>query len=155
MAKPLMSYEEVKLLLKQRFPIMMIDTIMSLEPGKSIQAIKNVTGNEIHFLGHFPEYAVMPGCLIMEAISQAASILFSKTTGAGVDSGELLVLGMINNMQFFVPVVPGNQLNIQVDILKSIGNLAFVEGTATVDGVVVAKGKLGFGGKRPQETTEK
>jgi 3-hydroxyacyl-[acyl-carrier-protein] dehydratase len=127
MAKPLMSYEEVKLLLKQRFPIMMIDNIISLEPGKSIQAVKNVTGNEIHFLGHFPEYAVMPGCLIMEAISQAASILFSKTTGAGVDSGELL----------------------------SIGTLAFVEGTASVDGVVVAKGKLGFGGKRPQEAAEK
>jgi 3-hydroxyacyl-[acyl-carrier-protein] dehydratase len=155
MAKPVMSYEEVKLLLKQRFPIMMIDTIMSIEPGKSIQAIKNVTGNEIHFLGHFPEFAVMPGCLIMEAISQAASILFSKTTGAGIESGELLVLGMVSDMRFFVPVVPGNQLNIQVDIMKSVGNFALVEGTATVDGVVVAKGKMGFGGKRPQEAAPK
>jgi 3-hydroxyacyl-[acyl-carrier-protein] dehydratase len=150
MTKPLMSFEEVKLLLKQRFPIIMIDAIMSLDPGKSIHAIKNVTGNEIFFLGHFPEYAVMPGSLIMEAMSQAASILFSKTTGAGIAPEEFLVLGMINEMRFFVPVVPGDKLDIQVDVTKIVKDIAFVESTATVDGVVVAKGKIGFGGKRLQ-----
>ena len=92
-AMPLMTFEEVRLVLKQRFPMIMVDNVISLEPGKSIRTTKNVTGNEIQFLGHFPERAVLPGTLIVEAIGQSASILFSKTTGTGVQPGEFLVLG--------------------------------------------------------------
>ena len=72
MPKPLLNFEEVRSLLKQRFPMLMIDSVVSLESGKSIQAIKNVTGNELQFLGHFPDQAVMPGTLIVEAIGQAS-----------------------------------------------------------------------------------
>jgi 3-hydroxyacyl-[acyl-carrier-protein] dehydratase len=151
MTRPLLSFHEVRALLKQRFPLIMVDNVVALEPGKSIHAIKNVTGNEIQFLGHFPEYAVMPGSLIMEAIGQAASILFSKTTGAGTADGEFLVLGMINDMRFFVPVVPGDQMEIKVEVLKTVKDVAFVEATVTVGGILVAQGKLGFAGKRPQE----
>ena len=114
MTTPLMTFEEVRAALKQRFPMLMVDTVISLEPGKSIRTTKNVTGNEIHFLGHFPEHAVMPGTLIVEAIGQSASILFSKTTGTGTQPGEFLVLGSINEMRFLVPVVPGNRLEIEV-----------------------------------------
>ena len=64
MTTPLMSFEEVRAALKQRFPMIMVDTVISLEAGKSIRTTKNVTGNEIHFLGHFPEHAVMPGTLM-------------------------------------------------------------------------------------------
>jgi 3-hydroxyacyl-[acyl-carrier-protein] dehydratase len=142
MAKPLMTFEEVRAFLKQRFPMLMVDSVISLEPGKSIRTIKNVTGNEIQFLGHFPEHAVMPGTLIVEAIGQSASILFSKTSGTR--SGEFLMLGSINDMRFLVPVVPGDKLEIDVRALKFIEDFAFVEGVATVDGAVVAKGKLGF-----------
>ena len=84
----------------------------------------------------------MPGTLIVEAIGQSASILFSKTSGTR--SGEFLMLGSINDMRFLVPVVPGDKLEIDVQALKFVEDLAFVEGVATVDGAVVAKGKLGF-----------
>src|SRR5580704_13689791 len=144
MAKPLMTFEEVRALLKQRFPMLMVDSVISLEPGKSIRTTKNVTGNEIQFLGHFPEHAVMPGTLIVEAIGQSASILFSKTTGTGTQPGEFLVLGTINEMRFLVPVIPGNRLEIEIKVLKFIEDLALVEAVATVDATIVAKGKLGF-----------
>ena len=151
MAKPLMTFEEVRAFLKQRFPMLMVDSVISLEPGKSIRTIKNVTGNEIQFLGHFPEHAVMPGTLIVEAIGQSASILFSKTSGTR--SGEFLMLGSINDMRFLVPVVPGDKLEIDVRALKFIEDFAFVEGVATVDGAVVAKGKLGFARRNLQTSS--
>src|SRR5260370_20502220 len=133
MTTSVMTFEEVRAALKQRFPMIMVDSVILLEPGKRIQAIKNVTGNEIQFLGHFPEYAVMPGTLIVEAIGQAASILFSKTTGTGTQPGEFLVLASINEMRFLLPVVPGNRLEIAVEVLKFIEGFALVEAVATVD----------------------
>ncbi|MGC2448555.1 MAG: 3-hydroxyacyl-ACP dehydratase FabZ [Candidatus Sulfotelmatobacter sp.] len=144
MAVPVMTFEEVRAALKQRFPMLMVDTVISLEPGKSIRTTKNVTGNEIHFLGHFPEHAVMPGTLIVEAIGQSASILFSKTTGTGTQPGEFLVLGAINEMRFLVPVVPGNKLEMDIQVLKFIEGFALIEAVASVDGIPVARGKLGF-----------
>jgi len=142
MAKPLMNFEEVRELLKQRFPMLMVDSVISLEPGKSIRTTKNVTGNEIQFLGHFPEHAVMPGTLIVEAIGQSASILFEKSRGSAL--GDFLVLGSIKDTGFLAPVVPGDQLEIDVRALKFVDDFALVEGTAMVDGAVVAHCKLGF-----------
>jgi 3-hydroxyacyl-[acyl-carrier-protein] dehydratase len=153
MSAPVMTFEEVRATLKQRFPMLMVDTVTALEPGKSIRATKNVTGNELQFLGHFPEHAVMPGTLIVEAIGQAASILFAKTTGAGIDAGEFLVLGSINQMRFLVPVVPGNKLEIEVKVLKFIEDFALVEAEAKVDDTVVAKGSLGFARRGLHATT--
>jgi 3-hydroxyacyl-[acyl-carrier-protein] dehydratase len=144
MAAPLMKFEEVRAALKQRFPMIMVDSVISLEPGKRIQTTKNVTGSEIQFLGHFPEYAVMPGTLIVEAIGQSASILFAKTTATGTRRGEFLVLGSINNMRFLAPVVPGDRIDIKLRVLKFVEDLALVEAVATVDQTVVATGKLGF-----------
>ena len=139
-----MNFEQVRAALKQRFPMLMVDTVISLEPGKSIRTTKNVTGNELQFLGHFPEHAVMPGTLIVEAIGQSASILFSKTTGTGTQPGEFLVLGAINEMRFLVPVVPGNKIEMDIQVLKFIEGFALIEAVATVDGTAVARGKLGF-----------
>ena len=139
-----MNFEQVRAALKQRFPMLMVDTVISLEPGKSIRTTKNVTGNELQFLGHFPEHAVMPGTLIVEAIGQSASILFSKTTGTGTQPGEFLVLGAINEMRFLVPVVPGNKMEMDIQVLKFIEGFALIEAVATVDGTAVARGKLGF-----------
>lgn len=144
MTAPLMTFAQVRELLKQRFPMIMVDCVTELEPGKKIHAIKNVTGSEIQFLGHFPEYAVMPGTLIVEAVGQAASILFSKSTGTGTRPGEFLVLGSINEMRFLTPVVPGDRMEIDVQVLKFIEDFAVVEVRATVNGTDVAKGKLGF-----------
>jgi len=144
MTTPVMTFEEVRATLKQRFPMLMVDCVLALKPGKSIRTIKNVTGNEIQFLGHFPERAVMPGTLIVEAIGQSASILFAKTMGTGMRPGEFLVLGSINEMRFLKPVVPGDRMEIAVQVLKFIEDFAVVQAVATVDGVDVARGKLGF-----------
>src|SRR2546425_12387039 len=133
MTTPLMTFEDVKAVLKQRFPMIMVDSVQSLDPGKSIRTTKNVTGNEIQFLGHFPGHAVMPGTLIVEAIGQSASILFSKTTGTGTQPGEFLVLGSINDMRFLVPVVPGDSMEIDVQVLKFVEDFAMMAGVAKVD----------------------
>jgi 3-hydroxyacyl-[acyl-carrier-protein] dehydratase len=142
-----MTFEEVKTYLRQRFPLIMVDRVLEVEPGKRIKAVKNVTGNEIQFLGHFPNYAIMPGTLIVEAIGQCASILFSLTTGKGANGGEFLVLAAINDTRFFVSVHPGHAMILDITIVKMTEEAAVVEGIVTVDGTVVAKGRLGFARK--------
>ena len=146
MSKPLLDFEEVRSLLKQRFPMLMVDSVVALDPGKSIRATKNVTGNELHFLGHFPQRAVMPGTLIVEAIGQAASILFSKTTETPIKDEEFLVLGSISDMRFLIPVIPGDRMEIEVQVLKILGDIAFVETAVRVDGTVVVTGNLDLQG---------
>ncbi|MCX7920492.1 MAG: 3-hydroxyacyl-ACP dehydratase FabZ [Clostridia bacterium] len=144
----MLNFEEVKGCLKQRFPIMMVDRVIEMEPSKSIKALKNVTGNEIHFMGHFPDYAIVPGVFIIEAIAQSASILFSSSTGKGMDQGELMVLGSVGDMRFLAPVLPGYTMIMEVNIIKMVEEAAIVEGVAMVDGNVVAKGKLTFARKK-------
>lgn len=139
-----MTFEEVRACLKQRFPLIMVDRVLELESGKRIKAVKNVTGNEIQFLGHFPERAVMPGTLIIEAIGQCASILFSLTTQTGLDTGEFLVLAAVNEMRFLAPVFPGQTMILEITIMKMLPDMALVEGVVTVDDIVVTRGKLSF-----------
>lgn len=144
----MMTYEEVKGLLKQRFPMVMVDRVLELEPGKRIKAVKCVSGNEIFFLGHFPDYSIMPGILIIESFAQSASILFSGSTGKGMDSGEMMVIGAVNDMRFLAPVVPGYSLIIEVNVIKMFEDAAMVEGTVTMEDTVVAKGKMTFARKK-------
>jgi 3-hydroxyacyl-[acyl-carrier-protein] dehydratase len=143
-----MSFEEVRLLLRQRFPFIMVDLVLELIPGEKIKALKNVTGNEIQFLGHFPDYAIMPGVFIAEAIGQAASILFIKTTRNGLDGGEVMVLGAINSMKFLSPVYPGQTMIVDVNVIKMTQEAALVEGHVSVDAQLAATGKLGFARKK-------
>jgi 3-hydroxyacyl-[acyl-carrier-protein] dehydratase len=142
-----MTFEEIKVHLKQRFPLMMVDRVLALEPGKSIKTLKNITGNEIQFLGHFPEYSIMPGTMIIEAIGQSASILFSHTTGKGMDPKEFMALAAVNEMRFLEPVLPGYTMMIDVNILKMTDEAALVEGFAHVESKLVTRGKLTFARK--------
>jgi 3-hydroxyacyl-[acyl-carrier-protein] dehydratase len=142
-----MTFEEVKEHLKQRFPLLMVDRVLELEPGKRIKTIKNVAGNEIQFLGHFVDYAIMPGTLIIEAIGQSASILFSSTTGKGMNQKEFMALAAVNDMRFLVPVVPGDTITMEVHVLKMTQEAALVEGVARVGDTVVTRGKLSFARK--------
>ncbi|MGA2902560.1 MAG: 3-hydroxyacyl-ACP dehydratase FabZ [Candidatus Korobacteraceae bacterium] len=142
-----MTFEEVRACLKQRFPLLMVDRVLEVESGKRIKAVKNVTGNEIQFLGHFPDHAVMPGTFIIEAIGQCASILFSLTTRAGLDEREFLVLAAVHEMRFLAPVFPGQTMILEIGILKMTPQVALVEGIVIVDGTVVTKGKLSFARK--------
>jgi len=142
-----MTFEEVKAHLKQRFPFIMIDRVLELEPGRRIKTLKNVAGNEIQFLGHFPDFAIMPGTFIIEAIGQSASILFSRTSSKGMNPREFLVLAAVNDMKFLVPVLPGHTMTIEVNILKMTEEAALVEGVARVEDTVVTRGKLSFARK--------
>ena len=90
----------------------------------------------------------MPGTLIVEAFGQSASLLFSHTTGLGLNPGEFMVLGAINDMRFLVPVLPGHSMIIEVNVLKMTPNAALVEGFVRVNETVVAQGKLSFGRKQ-------
>lgn len=142
-----MTFEEVKAHLKQRFPFIMVDRVLELEPGKRIKTLKNVAGNEIQFLGHFPDFAIMPGTSIIEAIGQSASILFSHTTGHGINQQEYMVLAAVNDMRFLVPVLPGDTMIMEVSIVKMTEQAALVEGIARVEDTVVSRGKLSFARK--------
>jgi 3-hydroxyacyl-[acyl-carrier-protein] dehydratase len=142
-----MTFEEVKVHLKQRFPFIMVDRVLELEPGKRIKTLKNIAGNEIQFLGHLPDYAIMPGTSIIEAIGQSASILFSHTTGKGMNPREFMALAVVNDMKFLVPVLPGHTMIIEVNIVRMTEEAALIEGVASVDDTVVTRGKLSFARK--------
>jgi len=142
-----MTFEQVKEHLKQRFPMLMVDRVLELEPGKRIKTIKNVTGNEIQFLGHFADFAIMPGTLMIEAIGQSASLLFSHATGKGMNQKEFMALAAVNDMRFLVPVLPGDTITMEVNIVKMSEEAALVEGVARVGDTVVTRGKLSFARK--------
>jgi 3-hydroxyacyl-[acyl-carrier-protein] dehydratase len=143
----IMTFEQIKEHLKQRFPMLMVDRVLEMEPGKRIKTQKNVAGNEIQFLGHFSDYTIMPGTLIIEAIGQSASILFSHTTGIGMKKSEFMALAAVNDMRFLVPVLPGDILTMEVSVIKMTEEAALVEGVASVEDKVVTRGKLSFARK--------
>ena len=148
------NFEELKALVPQKFPFLMVDKVIELEKGKRAVAIKNVTGNEIHFLGHFPAMAVMPGALILEGMAQTAIILFRKSQeddAAALDDPNVLFFFGAVNARFFKTVVPGDQLRMEVTITKAYSTGGMVEGVATVDGIKVAKGEMSFGRKHRSE----
>jgi len=142
-----MDFEEIKGVLKQRYPFLMVDRVLELDPGERIKALKNVTGNEMQFLGHFPDCSIMPWTLIVEAFGQSASILFSMTKDKGIEKREAIVLGSINGMRFIAPVYPGDTMIIEVSFVKMLEDAALVDGNVTVEGNLVATGKLGFARK--------
>jgi 3-hydroxyacyl-[acyl-carrier-protein] dehydratase len=147
-------FEEIKRLLPQKFPFLMVDRVLSLEKGKKVVAIKNVTGNEIHLLGHFPEMAVFPGALILEGMAQAAIILFRKSyegQDARLDDPNLLFFFGAATGRFLKTVVPGDQLRYEVEIIKAYSTGGMVKGVATVDGHIAAKGEMTFGVKLKEE----
>jgi 3-hydroxyacyl-[acyl-carrier-protein] dehydratase len=139
-----MTFAEVTKHLKQRFPLLMVDRVLEWEPGQRIKTLKNVTGGEIQFLGHFPEFAIMPGTFIIEAIGQSASILFSRTTGQGLQPGAFMALAAVNDMRFLAPVLPGHTLIMEINVIKMTADAALVAGIARVDDKIVTQGKLSF-----------
>jgi 3-hydroxyacyl-[acyl-carrier-protein] dehydratase len=149
-------FEEIKALLPQKFPFLMVDRVIAMEKGKSIVAIKNISGNEIHFLGHFPNMAVFPGALILEGLAQTAILLFRKSyeDDKTLDDPNMMFFFGAANSRFFHPVVPGDQLRMEVKVIKAYSTGGMVEGVASVDGKTVAKGELTFGLKRKEEMTK-
>lgn len=130
-----LAINEVIKLLPHRYPFLMIDKVLDYEEN-SLRAVKNVTVNEPHFTGHFPENPVMPGVLITEALAQAGAILaYLKANSTPKD--HLFFLAGINNAKFKQMVLPGDQLVLEVEIINNKGNFWKIYGEAKVDGKVV------------------
>lgn len=140
--EPGLSFEQIRARLSHRFPFHMVDRVLVLESGKTIDAIKHVTGNEICFLGHFPDKAVMPGVLILEAMAQALSLLHLASREA--DSKQTLYLGRAD-VQFLRPVQPGDTLALHAELLKQVTFGSVGKVSASVDGVCVARGEISLG----------
>jgi|TARA_B110000503_G_C7130657_1_gene406676 3-hydroxyacyl-[acyl-carrier-protein] dehydratase len=127
-----------------RYPMLLIDRVIEMVPGKSIHALKNVSINEPFFSGHFPHHPVMPGVLILEAMAQAAAIFsFADETGLKSENEEILYYFVgIDGARFRKPVLPGDQLHIEVVTDRLGRTICKYTGVAKVDGHVVAEAKL-------------
>jgi len=127
-----MDINEIMSLLPHRYPFLLIDRLIEIERKKRVVALKNVTVNEPHFAGHFPNFPIMPGVLIIEAIAQAGAALL--LTEIPDRASKLMVFTSIDDARFRRPVVPGDQLRIEVTVLNWRSNAVKMRGIATVDG---------------------
>jgi 3-hydroxyacyl-[acyl-carrier-protein] dehydratase len=137
--RPLMDVNEIRQILPHRYPFLLVDKIVEIE-AESIVGIKNVTVNEPFFNGHFPEFPVMPGVLIVEAMAQTAGILILRNIPDR--DRKLVLLVSVDGARFRKPVVPGDQLRLEMRVLKRKGSVAKMAGKALVDGVVVAEAEV-------------
>jgi 3-hydroxyacyl-[acyl-carrier-protein] dehydratase len=139
-----MNIQEIMKYLPHRYPFLMIDRIIGLDPGKAATAIKNVTFDEPFFQGHFPQQPVMPGVLIAEALAQTGGLAFaSAEESPGEESGfRLPILAKIEEMRFRAPVSPGDQLWLHAEVLRAYQDLAIVKVEAKVNDTAVVQGKV-------------
>src|SRR5579872_5063520 len=133
---PILDIQAIRDILPHRYPMLLVDAITELEEER-IVGIKNVSINEPFFVGHFPEFPVMPGVLIVEAMAQVAGVLVLKSIPDR--HSKLVLLASVEEAKFRRPVVPGNQLRIEMTVSKRKATVAKMQGKATVDGLVVAE----------------
>jgi 3-hydroxyacyl-[acyl-carrier-protein] dehydratase len=137
----MMDVLEIQKLLPHRYPFLLVDRVVELVPGQKLTALKNVTANEPFFTGHFPGHPVMPGVLILEALAQASAILAYRS--AGMDpTQKVTYLMAIDNAKFRRPVVPGDRLDLAVEVVKHKGAVFKTKGAASVEGVKVAEAEF-------------
>jgi len=137
-----MDIYEVLEHLPHRYPFLLVDRVLDFEPGKSLVAIKNVSVNEPFFPGHFPSRPIFPGVLIMEALAQATGILAFKSTDSKPSGKSLYYFAGIDNARFKQPVQPGDQLRLEVEVIKAKRGIWKFKGEAKVDDKVVASADL-------------
>jgi len=137
-----MDIHEILQKLPHRYPIILVDRVLEIEPGKRIVALKNVTINEPVFMGHFPHYPVMPGVLIIEALAQAAAILSFVSFDKRADSNSVYYFAGIDNARFKRPVGPGDQLRLEAELLREMRGVGKFGVRATVDGQIAAEAEL-------------
>ena len=134
-----LDIDAIREILPHRYPFLLVDRIEELE-NERVVGIKNVTVNEPFFAGHFPDYPVMPGVLIIEAMAQVAGVLV--LSGIPDRKNKLVLLAGVDGAKFRKPVRPGDQLRMEMKVLRSRATMAKVSGTATVDGAVVAEAEI-------------
>ena len=137
-----MDIHEILEHLPHRYPFILVDKVISIELGKEITAIKNVTVNEPYFPGHFPYHPVMPGVLIVEALAQAAALLSFKTMDTKPTEDSVYYFAGIDNVRFKKPVYPGDQIILNVKIERILKGIWKYIGTASVDNEVVAEANM-------------
>lgn len=133
--------QEIQQIIPHRYPFLMVDRIIEIEEGKRAVGIKNVSGNEPYFQGHFPEYPIMPGVLIMEALAQVGAVAVLKKPEF---AGHIALFAGLDEVRFRRPVLPGDTLRLEVELTKFRGSLGIAEGKAFVGDELAAQGKLTF-----------
>ena len=136
--KTVIDINRIMQMIPHRYPILLVDTVLELVPAESAVSMKNVTMNEPHFLGHFPDFPVMPGVLIVEAMAQTAALVVVESLGAEAE-GKVVYFMTIDNARFRKPVVPGDSMHIHVDKIQSRGRVWKFKGVAKVDGNICAE----------------
>ena len=137
-----LDYNQILKLIPHRLPFLLIDRVENLVPDTSAVGIKSVTVTEPHFAGHFPNYPVMPGVLIIEAMAQTAGCLVSYTEGYGSkksSEGKLVFFASIDSAKFRKPVRPGEILSLYIEKIRGRGTLWKFSGTAKVNGSIVSE----------------
>ncbi|UXY14307.1 3-hydroxyacyl-ACP dehydratase FabZ [Chitiniphilus purpureus] len=140
----IMNIQDILKYLPHRYPFLLVDRVLELELGKSIKAVKNVTMNEPFFIGHFPQYPVMPGVLIIEALAQAAGVLAFKSENKTADSGTLYLFAGIDNARFKRQVLPGDTLTLCVELVAQKRGIGKYTAKAYVGEELAAEGDLMF-----------
>lgn len=140
-----LDFEEIKSIIPQRFPFLMLDRITELIPGERIVGLKNLTGNEWFYQGHFPTRAITPGAMILEAIAQTGIIFFHFST----DQDKRTVTHLLGkaNIRFMKPVFPGSQLVIKIVPIKIVANAGILSAEVRVNEKIVARGEFSLGVK--------
>ena len=139
---PEMNIQEILKYLPQRYPVLMIDRVKEVEPGKRIVAVKNVSANEPHFQGHFPGRPIMPGVLILEAMAQAAAVMVFSAMEPTEMQRSLYYYAGIDNARFKRPVVPGDQLELEVKLERALRGIGKFTCVARVGGAVAAEATI-------------
>lgn len=132
---------EIQKILPHRFPFLLVDRVVSVTPGQKLTAYKNVSINEPFFQGHFPALPVMPGVLIVEALAQAAAVLAYKSEPFD-PAGKVAFLMSLDHVKFRKPVIPGDRLQLDVEVVKHKGAIWKNKGVASVDGQRVAEAEI-------------
>lgn len=140
-----LNIEQIKKIIPHRFPFLLIDKVVDLRPNEKLVALKNVSVNEPYFVGHFPQEKVMPGVLIIEAMAQAGCVYFYYSKNL---HGKNLIYYLAKvTAKFFHPVIPGDQLRLEISTVKMLSKVGFLKGEAFVKDKLVAEAEVGFGVK--------